>query len=174
MSALFLKFFCKKLGMPSYFSYPIFFKGLNKVSIGKNVRIFPGARIEVHNNGSIEIGDNVGIGQNFHITSAGRLIIGENTTITANVCISNIIHPYEDINQLISAQPIKVKDTIIGESCFIGFGTVILPGTKLGKYCIVGANSIVNSHFPDYSVIAGNPARLIKQYNFATNTWDRV
>lgn len=168
ISALILKFFCKKLQMPSYFSFPIFFKGLDKVTIGKKVRIFPGARIEVHGQGSIIIGDNVGIGQNFHITSIGKLSIGNNTTITGNVCISNIIHPYDNVNELVSEQPMIENETIIGESCFIGFGAVILPGTKLGKFCIVGANSVVRSDFPDYSVIAGNPARLIKKYNFET------
>lgn len=173
-SALLLKLFCKELKMPSYFSFPIFFKGLNKVSIGKKVRIFPGARFEVHGEGSIIIGDNVGIGQNFHITSMGNLIIGRNTTITGNVCISNIIHSYNDVNKSISSQPLIEKETIIGESCFIGFGAVILPGSKLGNYCIVGANSVVNGIFPDFSVIAGNPARLIKKYNFETESWVRV
>ncbi|MFH4584485.1 MULTISPECIES: acyltransferase [Vibrio harveyi group] len=174
VSALLLKLFCKKLLMPSYFSLPVFVKGLNKVSIGKRVRIFPGARIEVHGKGSISIGDNVGIGQNFHVTSAGELTIGRNTTITANVCISNIVHPYLDISTPPSEQTIMVKDTTIGRSCFIGFGAVILPGSKLGNHCIVGANSVVSGAFPDYSVVAGNPAKLIKKYNFSTEAWERV
>ena len=67
-----------------------------------------------------------------------------------------------------------VKDTIIGENCFIGYGVAIQAGTKLGKQCIVGANAVVRGDFPDYSVIAGVPAKIIRKYNFDTKTWDRV
>lgn len=175
LSALVLVFFCKRIGFPSYFSFPIFFKGMKRVSIGKRVRIFPGSRFEVHgNDGSIEIKDNVGIGQNFHITSAGELVIGAGTVITGNVFITNIIHDYTDIKLPVLEQKIIVRSTIIGENCFIGFAAAIQAGTKLGNHCIVGANSVVSGEFPDYSVIAGVPARVIKRFNMNTGEWERV
>lgn len=174
LSAIFLKFFLKKIYLPSYFSFPIFSLGLNKVSLGKKVRIFPGSRFEVHGDGYIEIGDNVGIGQNFHITSSGKLIIGNGTVISANVFITNIDHSYEDIDLPILSQQNIINETVIGDNCFIGIGAAIQAGTKLGRHCIVGSNAVVRGDFPDYCVIVGAPAKVIKRYNFETKTWVRV
>ena len=64
--------------------------------------------------------------------------------------------------------------TAIGENCFIGYGAVIMPGTVLGRQCIVGANSVVKGVYPDYCVIAGVPARIIRRYNFQTEEWEKV
>ena len=50
----------------------------------------------------------------------------------------------------------------IGEDSFIGAGCIILPGCKIGKFCIVGAGAVVKGNFEDYSVIVGSPARKIK------------
>lgn len=174
LSAFLLKFFLKEIYFPSYFSFPIFAKGLRKVYIGRKVRIFPGSRFEVHGDGYIRIGNNVGIGQNFHITSGGKLDIGNDTVISANVFVTNIDHEYKNINIPILEQPNMVFDTEIGNNCFIGIGVAIQAGTKLGNHCIVGANSVVRGEFPDYSVIAGVPAKILKRYNFETKTWDRV
>lgn len=173
-SSLIMMLFCKRIGFPSYFSFPIFFTGMRKVSIGKKTRIFPGSRFEVHGCGVIEIGDNVGIGQNFHITSASQLIIGSGTVISGNVFITNINHEYRDIQVPIMEQDILIKETSIGENCFIGFAAAIQAGTKLGNHCIVGANSVVCGDFPDYCVIVGAPAKIVKVYNKEKNEWERV
>lgn len=50
----------------------------------------------------------------------------------------------------------------IGDGTFIGLGTLILPGVRIGKRCFIGANSVVNTDIPDYSVAAGSPARVIR------------
>ena len=144
--------------------------------VGTNVRIYPGMRAEMTTeNAVIKIGDNVSVGQNFHVVSYDReLFIGANTTISANVFVSNVNHDYHELDVHSLDQKMIVKDTRIGEYCFIGYGAVILPGTKLGKQCIVGANSVVKGDFPDYCVIAGNPARIIKVYNQTSNAWESV
>lgn len=66
------------------------------------------------------------------------------------------------------------KRTEIGENCFIGFGAAIQAGTVLGKQCIVGTNAVVRGEFPDYSVIVGAPAKVVKQYNKETGEWERI
>ena len=166
--------FLGQIGFPSYIGKPLAILGYNKIFIGKRVRIFPNVRIEVHGvNSKLLIGDNVGIAQNVHITSGSILSIGKNSTILANVFITNIDHDYTELNIPILDQKTTIKETIIGENCFIGIGAAIQAGTILGKQCIVGTNSVVRGVYPDYCVIAGNPAKIIKQFNFDTQRWEK-
>lgn len=172
--AIFYKLFFKKFKFPSYIGKPCFILGSKKVSINEKVRIFPGIRIECHRNGEIIIEKNVSIGQNLHIISGGILKIGENTTISGNVLITNIDHEYKEIGKHILEQDLLIKETIIGENSFIGFGAVIQAGTILGKQCIVGSNSVIRGIYPAYSVIVGNPGKIVKKYNTETNEWERT
>ena len=173
--ALFYKLFMKKVGFMSYIGEPCFVEGMKGISIGNRVRIFPGLRIQAIGTGKIKICDNTAIEQNVHIISYEReLVIGENTTISANVFISNVNHSYEKIGQHVIEQDLVYKETVINENCFIGYGAVILPGTNLGKQCIVGANSVVKGIIPDQCVVAGNPAHIIKKYNKETMQWEKM
>ena len=165
--------FFGKFGFPSYLGKPLFLRGIRKVFIDKRVRIFPHLRMDVHRSGSIHIQEDVVISQNVHITSAGNLIIGKSSLILANVFITNIDHDYEEIGKHVVNQEYVIKDTIIGENCYIGMGAAIMAGTKLGKQCIVGANSVVRGEFPDYCVIVGAPARIVKKYDFETGKWEK-
>lgn len=174
MRAMLLKPLFKKYGDSCYMGAPVVISGKRNISIGNRVRIYPGLRMEAIDEGSIEIKDNVSIGQNFHCTSKGKLVIGKKTTISGNTFITNIDHEYRNIGKHIMDQPTLVKNTYIGENCFIGYGVTIQAGTRLGKQCIVGANAVVRGEFPDYCVIAGVPAKIIRKYNFETKTWERV
>lgn len=175
LRALFYKLFFGHFGFFCYIGKPIFFKNCKQIFIGNRVRIFPGARLEVHGKLSrIMIQDNVSIGQNLHIISGEDLIIEKNTTISANVLISNLEHEYYAINQHILEQPFQIKKTKIGENCFIGYGVVIQAGTILGKHCVVGANAVVRGEFPDYSVIVGIPAKIVKRYDLVTKQWKKT
>lgn len=175
LRALIYKLFSCKIGSLSYIGKPLYISTYKGLNIGSKVRMYPGLRVEIVDKVSaINIGDNTSLGQNCHIVSKGSLSIGKNTTISANVFISNVNHDYRELDVHILDQELLNYETTIGENCFIGYGAVILPGTILGKQCIVGANSVVKGKFEDYSVIAGNPARVIKRYNFQSNSWEKV
>lgn len=119
--------------------------------------------------------DGVAIEQHLHLTAAGKVHIGRNTAIAANVTISDINHPYTDITLAPEKQQIAVKEVSIGEDCKIYNNVVILPGVKLGKHCIVGANSVVpGKDYGDYCVIAGAPAKVVRKYSFEKGEWMRV
>ncbi|MBN2597974.1 MAG: acyltransferase [Marinifilaceae bacterium] len=175
LRALFLKPFFGEFGLLSYLGKPLFLSNVKRIFIGKRVRIYPGARIEVvTKNGKIQLGEDISIGQNIHLISDGNLIIGSKTTISGNVFITNVDHSYQDIGRHIMKQSLIVKDTFIGENCFLGYGVVIQAGTILGEHCVVGSNSVVKGEFPDYSVIVGAPARIVKRYNSETNKWQKT
>lgn len=173
--ALLYKPFFGSFGWPSYIGKPLFLQNSQRIFIGKRVRIFPGSRMEVINqNSSIVFQDNISIGQNLHIISASKMVLGKNTTISANVLITNVDHEFRHINQHVLDQPLLIKETTIGENCFIGYGAVIQAGTILGSQCIVGANAVVRGTFPPYCVIAGVPAKIIKRYDTNTQIWRKT
>jgi acetyltransferase-like isoleucine patch superfamily enzyme len=109
------------------------------------------------------IGDNVGI-SGATIYARSSITIGDNTLIGGNSKIlDNDFHPIEietrnaDIKEKIGTRPV-----VIGKNCFIGCNALILKGTELGDGCVVGAGAVVSGKFPPNSVIAGNPAKVIK------------
>ena len=140
------------------------------IYVGDRVGIQPGARLEVlvlhpENPPQLRIGRNVGIEQNVHIVCHHRVTIGDDVSITANCAIVDTTHPFDDL-----APGTKVGDGIlddaafveIGEGSFIGFGSVVLPNVRIGKGCVIGANSVVTRSIPDYSVAAGAPAVVLR------------
>lgn len=122
-------------------------------------------------NASIEIGNNVGI-SGATIYSRKHISIGDNTCIGGNVKIlDNDFHPieWEERNRLLQREDggdfgelIPAKEIVIGKNCFIGCNSIILKGTVLGDGCVVGAGAVVSGVFEASSVIAGNPAKVIK------------
>jgi acetyltransferase-like isoleucine patch superfamily enzyme len=172
----------RRFGWLSVLVSPIFINNSKKhISIGRNVKIWHNARLEAitkykgtHFNPNLIIEENVGIQQNFHCTCASAITIGRGTAITQNVGIFDINHNYMKIGQSILDQDINAKPVYIGENCFIGMNSVILPGTVLGKQNVVAAGSVVKGKFPDYVVIAGNPARIIKKYSMDAGRWENA
>lgn len=119
----------------------------------------------------IFIGDNVGI-SGATIYARSRIEIGEDTCIGGNVKIlDNDFHPIEveARNRLLNdpnggdSNLVPAKPIHIGKNCFIGCNSIILKGTVLGDGCVVGAGAVVAGKFDSNSVIAGNPARVIKK-----------
>lgn len=177
---IFTRFLFKKCGKKlklekSYFLTP------ESIEIYDNVLICKGARIEgvknyegVKFSPKIIIEDNVSIQQNVHLTCANLVHIKKNTAIAANVSITDIIHPFEDITLPIEKQKIRYKQVTIGEGCKIYNNAVILPGVNLGRHCVIGANSVVlEGLYPDFCILVGVPAKIIKKYCFITNQWVR-
>ena len=154
----------------------------NCINIGKNVFIQKGARVEgvtkyLKNNFTplIIINDSVSIEQNLHLTCANKIEIGSNTAIASNVTITDINHPYIDINVAPEKQPIETSFVKIGEDCKIYNNVVILPSTELGKHTVVGANSVViGKKYPDYCILVGAPAKIVKRYNFEKKEWQKT
>ncbi|HIF9158870.1 TPA: acyltransferase [Photobacterium damselae] len=169
------KLFFKKFSLPSYIAKPMYLKGCSNISVSRMVRIFPHARIEcIGKSSMLNISENISIGPNVNITCAGEILIEKGVTISSNVFLTDMDHEYKKIDMPIMEQGNIVSKTVIGENSFIGTGAVILAGTSLGRQCIVAANAVVRGKFDNYSVIAGNPARVIKKYCTVRKEWYKI
>jgi len=120
----------------------------------------------------IFIGDDVHIGRYACIASINSIIIEEGCLTSEYVYISDHAHGLSPEAGLIVDQKLESKGPVcIGAHSFIGYRACVMPGVSLGKHCVVGANSVVTSSFPDYSMVAGCPARLIKRYSPTQKKW---
>jgi acetyltransferase-like isoleucine patch superfamily enzyme len=172
----------KYFGSKSIIIKPIFIRNPKFIAIGKNVIIRNGVRLEVIPNCSgripmLTIGDNVNIEQNVHIVCHSKIEISSGVSITANCSIVDVTHPYSDINNhaKIGSKILEENSFIeIGEGSFVGIGSTILPNVSIGKYVIIGANSVVTKSIPDYSIVIGSPARIISQFNQEKKIWEKI
>jgi len=122
--------------------------------------------------GDVFIGDNTLIGMSNVII--GPITIGNNVIFAQNIVASGLNHEYSDVTQPIYKQKILVAEITIEDDCWIAANSVITAGVTIGKHSVVAGGSVVTKNVPPYSVVAGNPAKIIKQYNFQSEKWERV
>lgn len=122
--------------------------------------------------GDVVIGEKtiIGIG----CTVIGPVVIGNHVMLAQNIVISGLNHGYELIDIPPSEQQTVTKKITIRDEVWIGANCVITAGVTIGKHAIIGAGSVVTKDIPDYSVAVGNPARVIKVYNFENKIWEKV
>lgn len=111
---------------------------------------------------TLTIGENVGIAANAFIAMRGNIEIGDNTIFGPNVSIHAENHNFQDINTPIRLQGATRKGVKIGKDCWIGSKVTILDGVNIGNGVIVAAGAVVNKNVPDYAIVGGVPAKIIK------------
>ncbi len=107
-------------------------------------------------------------------TIIGPITIGNHVIFAQNVVVSALNHEYRDVTIPIHEQKILTKPVIIEDECWIAANVVIVAGVIIGKHSVIAAGSVVTKSIPPYSVAVGNPARVIKKYDFNINEWVRV
>lgn len=183
-----------------YWSIGRLFYGVFKgIKLGKRSRLVLGGSVK--GGRYIEIGDDFFIGKNFLLAtykegdSEPKLMIGNNVCAQQNVrisCMNSVIieddvlmastilitdnnhgiNPSLDISykeQKNTTEPVR-----IGKGTWIGEQSIVLSGSNIGEKCVIGANSVVTGQIDDYSMAVGNPARVIKKWNFLTNEWEKI
>ena len=134
----------------------------NNFSIGRNSIIeCTGVLRELGE--ELEIGENVGIAANAFIAVRGKVKIGSNTIIGPGVSIHSENHNFQELYTPIRLQGATRKGVTIGEDCWIGSKAVILDGVNIGNHVIVAAGAVVNKDVPDYAIVGGVPAKIIKK-----------
>lgn len=127
---------------------------------GKNVNIEKGALFSA----DIELGDNSGIGRNAELECG--ITIGDN--VMMGPCVKMYVqnHNFSRTDIPMNQQgDSPVRPIVVGNDVWIGANVIILPGVSIGAGCVIGAGSVVTKSVPEYSVVAGNPAKIIKKRN---------
>lgn len=132
------------------------------LSIGDATIVLSGTEIIAHSKSDITIGSNVFISRMCTISAHERIEIGDNSSIGAFCFILDTNKSFDDIQIDIRGQGHSCKPISLGVDVWLGAHVVILPGSSIGSHSVVGANSTVLSSFPENSVIAGNPAEIIR------------
>ena len=143
----------------------------NRFDVGSNTTIEDFTTI---NNGAGDLifGDNVRIGIGSVVL--GPVTIKSGSGLGQHVFIAGFNHGYKDATQNSKYQKLDKRPVIIEEDSHIGANSVVVAGVHIGKRCQIGAGSVVTKNIPDYSIAAGNPAKIIKQYNFEKQEWVKV
>lgn len=149
------------------------------------IDVLPFNRFEIGNNSTIEdfstvnngvgdiiIGDRTRVG--ISNVLIGPVTIGNDVILAQNVVLSGLNHSYEDISTPIRRQKVKTSEIVIEDEAWIGANVVITAGVRIGKHSVVAAGSVVNKDVPPYSIAVGNPAKVVKQFNFLTYKWEKV
>lgn len=162
-----------------------------RVTIGKHISLYNPQYITIGNDVIINhhaslfinpikgraeliIGNGVQLGKYTDIGCSNKIIIEDDVITAPFVHITDRDHSYQDINTPIMHQGANSKGpVIIRQGCWIGFGAQIMSGVTIGKQSVVAAGSIVTKDVPDYSIVAGNPAKVIKRYNQENKKWEK-
>lgn len=128
----------------------------------------------VVNNGAGDVrigeGSRVGVGS----VVVGPVDIGRYVFLGQHVSIQGLIHGYEDVTQDPNLQPLMLRPVKVGDYTHLGTNSTIMAGVSIGERCQIGAGSVVTKDIPSYTVAVGNPARVVKRYDFEKKEWVRV
>lgn len=163
---------------------PIDLRGKRGINLGKQLTTGYHCRLEsfsIDNSVTLTFGNNVQINDFVHINAVNHVNIGDNTLIASKVFITDLEHGSYIGNEndsipdsIVKDRPLSFKPVNIGKNVWIGELVSVLPGVTIGDNSIIGSNSVVTKSIPANSIAVGNPAKVIKQFNFSTNRWERV
>jgi acetyltransferase-like isoleucine patch superfamily enzyme len=143
----------------------------NKFSLGDHSTIEDFCTVN-NGVGDVFIGNDTRIGLGSVLI--GPVTVGSQVILAQNIVMSGLNHTYTDVNTPIRLQKVTTAPIIIEDEVWIGANTVITAGVTIGKHSVVAGGAVVTKNIPPYSVAVGNPARVIKQYDFEKGDWVKV
>src|SRR4051794_8551652 len=147
--------------------------GQSRIAIGSGTLIaafvslsvgMPGEYLDPDDDPVITIGDRCLIGRGSSVIARRRVEIADDVTIAPAVYVTDHNHSYANVQIPIGQQWPAEDAVFIGEGSWLGSGVIVLPGARIGRHVTVAAGSIVRGEIPDYSVIAGAPAKVVRRY----------
>jgi acetyltransferase-like isoleucine patch superfamily enzyme len=166
-------------GHGSYIAEPFEVSCPERIDIGENVYIGPGAWFSVvdehqrrHYEPRVWVGDGTSLGPGLVISCIGEVSIGARVLGGPRVFIGDAYHDYRAPNTAVIDQPMSdPRPVLIGSGAFLGVGSVILPGVTIGERAYVGANAVVTNDVPRNAMVGGVPARIIKRWDEESDRW---
>ena len=153
---------------------------INNISIGSGSLIGEHSWLSIDSRDAnqirIKIGNIVCIGRRNTITSAGFLEIADFCMLAPNVYIGNADHIYETNHNtpILLTGVVKNKTLVIEENCWFGINSFVNGNLTIGRGSVISGNSVVLKDVPPFSVVVGNPARIVKMYDPVKNAWLRI
>ena len=142
-----------------------------KITLGKKSVI---EDYTIINNG---MGD-IFIGDYTHVTSRVKLVgpvtLGNYVTIGSGAQITGLTHNYLDVTRPIAKQGVTPNRTVVEDDVWIGGNSCINQGITIGTHSIIASGSVVTKNVPPYSVVGGNPARILRQYDSEKQEWTKI
>lgn len=132
------------------------------IKIGEGTNIDSYAKIKVANNGYVKIGKNCSIHSFCVIYGDGGVTIGNDVRMATHTVIVPNNHRFDDVAKKIVDQGVEYKEIKIGDDVWIGAHVTILAGVTIGAHSVIAAGAVVTKDVPEYSVVGGVPARIIK------------
>ena len=153
-------------GAHSVISPPIRLDRADRIAVGAGVFIARGCWLHAEGDEqtvAIEIGDGTSIGAYSTLSATHSLRLGRNVLTAPGIYISDHSHEFGDPLRAVSAQGLTPAAAVeIGEGTWLGEGVVVCPGVRIGRFAVIGANSVVNTDIPDGGVAVGAPARVVR------------
>ena len=164
----------RRFGHGSMIAFPpTVIYGEGRIEIGEGTTIGPLASLsagmpsqaDLRGDSVITIGDRCMLGKGIGIVGHERIEIGDDIWTGHYVYVTDQNHGYEDLDLPIGAQMWKNEPVSIGSGSWLGHGAVVLPGSRVGRHVVIAAGAVVAGiEVPDYSVVAGVPARVVRKY----------
>ena len=111
--------------------------------------------------GDVIIGVHTRIG--LHNTIIGPVEIGSHVNLAQGITVTALNHNFSDTSKRIDEQGVSTNPVTIEDDVWVGANAVILPGVTIGEHCVVAAGAVVTKDVPPHSLVAGVPAKVIKQ-----------
>jgi acetyltransferase-like isoleucine patch superfamily enzyme len=157
-----------RFGGNSVLMNPLRLDGEERIAVGDRVFIGSGSWLQAIPDGdnksvAISIGNGTSCAGACVISSVRSVTLEENVLLARNVYISDHMHKYTDTEFPVMSQGLdKIQPVLIKRGAWLGQNVVVCPGVTIGAGTVIGANSVVTTSIPDYSVAAGSPARVLK------------
>jgi acetyltransferase-like isoleucine patch superfamily enzyme len=150
-----------------------------RIHIGSNVHIAAGSWLSVVDehlgrqyDPHLLIGDGANLGPDIVIACVGTIEIRPRVLTASRVFIGDTYHDYRDPHTAVLDQPmVDPRPVHIGEGAFLGIGSMVMPGVIVGEHAYVAAGAVVTTHVPSSTVVAGNPARVIRRWDQSLQRW---
>lgn len=157
-------------GRRSVVQPPVRLKNTDRIAVGEGVFVGGGSWLQVldgapGDGAAIAVGDGTSIVGRCVLSAAASVRLGANVLLARNVYVSDHSHRFDDTARPVLAQGVdKVAPVEIGDGAWLAENVVVLPGVRIGRGAVIGANSVVAEDVPDHCVAVGQPARVVRRF----------